>query len=116
MRFSVLAAVSAANASGARSLSPTAVRGGVRQSKSRRRRKAEPVATWAEREAEAFGATQAEAGKKKRGLLRRLFSRGEGGDASDDDDDDDAVGWFYVDDFGREQGPFSTARMRAVNQ
>ena len=79
------------------------------------------LATWAEREAEAFrrpDEDKAAGGPPKKGFLRRVlsFGRGRASDSEGDDDDEVMVadgGWYYVDDFGREQGPFSTNRMRA---
>ena len=77
-------------------------------------------ATWAEREAEAFGRKLGEddegGAPSRRGLFARLLfgdRRDVNGQGGEGGDDADAVGWFYMDDFGREQGPFSTERMRA---
>ena len=50
----------------------------------------------------------------KKGLFGILGRRGgESSEEEEDNDDEGRIGWFYRDDFGREQGPFSTERMRA---
>ena len=70
-------------------------------------------ATWAERQEEALAIAR-ERAQGKRGFLSRLIFRDDNGADTDrsSKSDDDAVGWWYKDDFGREQGPFSTERMR----
>ena len=75
--------------------------------------------SWAEREAEAFGRKLDTAGNEisgattRRGFFARLFGGPLDAAGQDDAEDAERVGWLYMDDFGREQGPFSTDRMRA---